>query len=73
MDFMSREEVRFTLDLAATLDAETLAGMIDEIDDDVMTNGDKEEELFWFDSVARDTLLLELCFKRPAAGQREFD
>ena len=31
MDFLNRDDVRFTLDVAASLDAEGLVGLIDEI------------------------------------------
>lgn len=66
---MNQEGVRFTLDIASLATAPELENLIDEIDDDVLTNGEPEEHAIWFESAARDALMLELMFKRPAYGE----
>ena len=71
MDFMNQEGVRFTLNIASLATASELENLIDEIDDDILTNGEPEEQGIWFASAARDALMLELMFKRPAYGTEE--
>ena len=69
MDFMNQEGVRFTLDIAAMATISELENLIDEIDHDVIENGEPEEHGVWFESAARDALMLELMYKRPSYGE----
>ena len=71
MDFLNQDGVRFTLGVASQIPANKLEEMIDEIDQDVLTNGEPEEVGLWFTSVAREAMLLELAYKRPAATKED--
>ena len=66
-ELFNTEATTHTRELAATMSAESLRATISDIDHEFTHNVDSEmAQDMWFDGVARQSLIAELCFKLPS-------
>ena len=68
-ELFNSEATASTRELAATMDLESLRETISEIDHEFTHNvEDIVAQDLWFEGVARQSLIAELCFKLPSVS-----